>query len=594
MLETDPLLAKIDEVLAMRLAMLGGGDDEEALRLEGSLIDFVEAAWPWIDGAEYQPNWAVEGLCDHLQAVADGQIKRLLVNFPPRASKTTVASICFPAFLWAQRERTYLKGPQVKILTASYGYNLSMMISNASRQLILSPWYQRFFGQRFSLRADQASKANFANSAGGVRLATSVGGSLLGIGGDIVIIDDPHDTAGIESAADREAVLRFWQEISSTRLNNPKESAIVVVMQRLHEEDVSGKILSDSAEGEWEHYCIPAEFVSARCCQTILGWTDPRGLDDDGEPLLTFPDKRPRDDDAAAILEEREGALFWPERFGPAEIAALKSSLGPYMASGRLQQSPQPKGGELFRPDWWQLWDKAANGNRYPSTSYRVASLDGAFTADEANDPSALTVWGVFQHPELKAPRVILMDAWRKHLALHGNPTPRLPDEIPQAGDTEAIVRRRQAKYRQRAGPEWGLVELVRATCLKFDVDVLLIEKAASGISVAQEMQRLYATDGIAVHLIPPLGDKVARAHAVVPMFAQGLIFAPNIAWADDLVIAEMAMFPHGKRDDLTDSATQALGFLRRTGVVRTDAEVKADEIAGVTQRPTRRRLYPV
>jgi hypothetical protein len=401
---TDPLLAKIDEVLAMRLAMLGGEDDERALRLEGSLIDFVEAAWPSIDGAEYQRNWAVDGLAEHLQAVADGQIKRLLINFPPRSSKTTVTSICFPAWLWAQRHRTFLKGPQVKVLTASYGYNLSMMISNSSRQLILSPWYQRLWGQRFSLRADQASKANFANSAGGARIATSVGGSLLGIGGDIVILDDPHDTAGIESAADREAVLRFWSEVSSTRLNHPKESAIVVVMQRLHEDDVSGKILSDSAEGEFVHYCIPMEYDPQRHCSTVLGWHDPRGCDDAGEPLLI--DGQPRDDEATSILEGREGALMWPERFGPTEIAALKSSLGPYMASGRLQQSPQPKGGELFRREWWQLWDKNANGNQYPATSYRVASLDGAFTADEANDPSAMTVFGVFKHPTLNAPRI--------------------------------------------------------------------------------------------------------------------------------------------------------------------------------------------
>ena len=90
------------------------------------------------------------------------------------------------------------------------------------------------------------------------------------------------------------------------------------------------------------------------------------------------------------------------------------------MAAGRLHQSPQPKGGELFRREWWQLWDKNANGNRYPATSYRVASLDGAFTADEANDPSAMTVFGVFKHPTLNAQRIILMDAWRKHLPLHG------------------------------------------------------------------------------------------------------------------------------------------------------------------------------
>ena len=579
---TDPLLAKIDEVLAMRMAMLGGRDDEEALRLEGSLIHFVEAAWPSVDLALYQENWAVTGLCEHLQAVADGQIKRLLINFPPRCSKTTVASICFPAWLWAQRHRTFLKGPQVRILTASYGYNLSMMISNASRQLILSPWYQRLYGQRFSLRADQASKANFANSAGGARLATSVGGSLLGIGGDIVIIDDPHDTAGIESAADRVAVLRFWSEISSTRLSDQKESAIVVVMQRLHEEDVSGKILSDSADGEWVHYMVPMKYDSQRHCSTVLGWNDPRGCDDDGEPL------------DAEVVAEREGALMWPERFGPAEIASLEASLGPYMSSGRLQQSPRPKGGSIFERDHWRLWDKREHNNAYPTTTFRVASLDGAFSESEANDPSAMTVWGLFKHPETKASGCILMDGWRRFLSLHGNPTPRLDDEIPMPGDTEAIVRQRNAKYRQRVGNQWGLVEHVRATCLRFDVDVLLIEKAASGISVAQELQRLYATDGIAVHLIPPKGDKVARALAVQPMFAQGLIWAPNISWADDLVLAEMEQFPNGKRDDLTDSATQALGYLRRTGMIRTDAEVKADELAGVTHRSPRKTLYPV
>jgi len=388
--------------------------------------------------------------------------------------------------IWAQRERSYLKGPQVKFLCGSYGHSLSMLNSNLCRRLILSGWYQRLWGHRFTLRQDQNTKLQFDTNVGGSRIATSVGGSLLGLGGDIVVLDDPHDTAGIESQADREAVLRWWSEVSSTRLNDPKNAAIVVVMQRLHEEDVSGKILSDSADGEWVHYMVPMKYDSQRHCSTVLGWNDPRGCGEDGDPL------------DAEVVAEREGALMWPERFGPAEIASLEARLGPYMSSGRLQQSPQPKGGELFRREWWQLWDKNANGNQFPATSYRVASLDGAFTADEANDPSAMTVFGVFKHPTLNAQRIILMGAWRKHLPLHGNPTPRLPDEIPQAGDTEEIVRRRHAKYRQRVGNEWGLVEQVRATCQNFDVDVLLIEKAASGISVAQEFQRLYATDGIA------------------------------------------------------------------------------------------------
>jgi hypothetical protein len=164
---------------------------------------------------------------------------------------------------------------------------------------------------------------------------------------------------------------------------------------------VTGRILDSDASGDWVHYCIPMEFEAARCCQTgwevddgPVSWTDPRGLDDDGEPLLIFPDRVPRDDAAAAILEERENSLMWPERFGREEVAHLKAALGPYMASGRLQQSPQPKGGQIFKSDWWQLWEPP--DNKFPRLDFVVASVDGAFTESELNDPSAMTVWGTF------------------------------------------------------------------------------------------------------------------------------------------------------------------------------------------------------
>jgi predicted phage terminase large subunit-like protein len=350
--------------------------------------------------------------------------------------------------------------------------------------------------------------------------------------------------------------------------------------------------LSNSKEGEWEHLMCPMRWDSQRCCQTVLGWTDPRGCDDEtGEPLMSFPDRQPV---SSEILEQREGALLWPERFGEAEVAALEASLGPYMASGRLQQSPTPKGGGIIRSEWFRLYDKHANGNKYPPTSFRIASLDGAFTDDETNDPSACTVWGMWTPPDVGGPRIILMDAWRKWLPLHGNPTPRLPDEVALPGDTEAVVRQREAKFRQRAGREWGLVETVRETCIKFDVSVLLIEKAASGFAVASELQRLYAQDGIAVHMVTPKGDKVARCHAIVPILAQGLVYAPNIAWSDDLLLPELANFPYGKHDDLVDSNTMALSFLRRMGYVRTDAEIKAAELDRVAHRAPRKPLYNV
>jgi hypothetical protein len=141
-------------------------------------------------------------MAEHLQAVADGQIRRLLINVPPRSSKTLLTSVCLPAWLWTQRLRTYLKGPQVKILAGSYGHSLSILNSNMTRRLILSDWYQSLWPTRFKLMEDQNTKLRFDTDAGGSRTATSVGGSLLGLGCDLCLIDDPHDVSGIESEAE--------------------------------------------------------------------------------------------------------------------------------------------------------------------------------------------------------------------------------------------------------------------------------------------------------------------------------------------------------------------------------------------------------
>src|SRR5215472_14649203 len=374
---------------------------EKRAELEGDLGAFVEAAWPNIDSAEYKTSWAIDALCEHLQAVRDGQIRRLLVNYPPRASKTTVASIMFPAWVWSQRERSYLSGPQVRFLCGSYNHELSLTNSNLTRRLIYSPWYQKYWGKRFSFRADQNTKTKFDTSEGGARLATSVGGSLLGIGGDILVVDDPHNVASAESDAERATALAWWRELSTTRLNDPKQSAVVVIMQRLAEGDVSGEILSSEWSSDWCHLMIPAEYEWRRHCISSIGWQDPRGLDESGKPLIAVAsdgDRYPRDDAAAQELERREGELFWPERFGRAELARIKAELGPYMASGRLQQSPMPAKGGIFDRSWWQLYE-SPNG-KFPSFDFIVASLDGAYTEKEENDPSALTVWGVFSVEE--------------------------------------------------------------------------------------------------------------------------------------------------------------------------------------------------
>jgi hypothetical protein len=251
------------------------------------------------------------------------------------------------------------------------------------------------------------------------------------------LLDDPHNI-NVESEAERTRVLGFFAELSSTRLNT-KNSAVILIQQRLHEEDCTGSVLGGPDADRWTHYMVPMRFEAARCCQTVLGededgepimWTDPRGCDDDGEPLVTYTNggfPEPRDADAAAILAEREGMLMWPARFDEEAVHDLEVSLGPYLASGRLQQSPEPKGAQLFNPDWWMTWEPP--DGKFPMLDYVVASLDGAFTADQLNDPSALTIWGVFWHPGLMAERVMLIHSWEEHLTLHGADTERLPEE---------------------------------------------------------------------------------------------------------------------------------------------------------------------
>jgi predicted phage terminase large subunit-like protein len=566
---------------------------EERAKLEGSLLKFVEAAWPSLDPAPYQPCWAIDALCEHLQAVTEGQIKRLLCNYPPRCGKTLITSVALPAWIWARSEKSYLSGPQVRFLCGSYNDDLALQNSTKHRRLLQSPFYQRRWGKRFTITLDQNTKTQFDTSAGGSRISTSARGSLLGIGGDMVILDDPHNTKQAESEAERLSALTWWREISTTRLNDPQRSALVVIMQRLHEEDVSGVILSSDHSADWVHLMIPMEYESRRHWVTVLGWQDPRGLDDDGQPLLERGDGGlfPRDGLAAQVLEGREGALMWPERFGPKEIARIKNELGPYMASGRLQQSPQPKGGGIFKREWVELWDPL--DRMYPVMSYVIASVDGAFTEKQSNDPSGMTVWGVFTHPELRKTRVILIDAWRKHLQMHGAPTPRIGDEIVKIGDTPQTVRRKAMLWEKRVGHEWGLVEHVANTSRKWGVQTVLVENKASGITAAQELRRLHGREGWSVWLVDPKGaDKVARSLAVQPMFSQGLVYAPDRAWAD-MWLTELCLFPHGKYDDLVDTTSMALRYLRGVGVVRFDDEVAADQADGVRPRPRLRSLYP-
>lgn len=530
---------------------------EERELYEGSLFEFVKAAWSSIDSSEFKANWATESLCDHLECVTRGMVPRLLANLPPRCGKTLITSICWPAWVWAQTNKSFLSGPNVRFLCGSYNADLALTQANIMRRLVLSPWYQKYWSDRFGLREDQNTKHNFSNTEGGARLSTSVGGSLLGLGGDCLLVDDPHNTETekvIETDADRKKVASWFQELRSTRLNDPKQSAIVLDMQRLHENDLSGVVL-DGEDEEWLHYMVPMEFDEARRCTTIVlpqyeydgvpqPWTDPR---------------------------TKDGELMWPERFGRREVDRMKGIMGPFNAAGRLQQAPVPKGGGIIMRDWWQLWDQQEamryglewNGalKEFPPFELVVGSLDTSYGEKQENDFNAMTVWGIWIDRNRNR-RAMLMFSWNKRLKLNGKVITQM--------DGEAKV-----NYMARQKEEWGLIEWVADTCKRYKVQRMLIEDKTRGRDVANEINRLYARDNWGVELVNPVKDKVSRAHSVVPLFTDNCIWAPNTKWAD-FTITEIAKFPKGAHDDMMDSASQMLIWARENGILSRADEASA------------------
>ena len=536
---------------------------EERLILEGSLSTFVKAAWSSIDSSEYQESWALDALCDHLEAVTRGHIKRLLINFPPRCGKSNVTSIAWPVWVWAQSQTSFVSGPNVQFLCGSYNHTLALQHSNKARRLLQSPFFQHYWGDRFKLLADQNSKGQYDTDHGGSRIATSVGGSLIGIGGSVILVDDPHNTESVESEAERETVMRWWTELSSTRLNDPNLTAIVVVMQRLHEKDVTGNILEKSSQ-DWTHLMLPMRYVPNRHCITRLSptrlWEDPR--------------------------HETRQELLWPERYDEKQVKRLEADLGPYMASGRLQQRPTPAGGGIFKDEWWGVYPLQIGQSPKHTFEFRVASLDPAYTSNSENDPSGFSVWGVY-NDEKRNRKILMLSAWEKWLELHGE-------------DIERQVGEKEAAYIQRCKPKWGLVEWVAYECKRHRVHVLLIEDKASGHSVAQEIRRLYSDQDWGVRLYNPgTQDKRARAYSVQPLFANGMIESPasvddegNVAFRDwaQKYMTQASSFRglSGDDDNFVDSMTQALRFMRDQGWAVRSEERQAEETAFMLQNGSR------
>jgi predicted phage terminase large subunit-like protein len=491
----------------------------DRLDAEERLLDFVRLLWPVIEPARpFLEGWVLGAIAEHLQAVSAGEINRLLINVPPGFTKSLLADVFWPAWEWGPRNR-----PALRYLCFSYSDELTKRDNQRFRHLISAPLYREFWGDRFG-PGDQFGRRKVENDKTGWKFATSIGGVGTGERGDRVIIDDPNNVRTAESKAVMESTNLWLTEVMPDRLNHQSQSAIILIQQRTHERDCSGTLLSLGAD--YVHLSVPMEYDPRRHYVNALGWQDPR---------------------------RAEGDLAWPERFPRQEVEKLKRIKGAYAYAGQYQQSPAPRGGGIIKRADWQLWPpggesfdalgKPKKPLEYPPFDFILASLDTALTEKEENDWSALTVWGAWRD-ENEVPKLLLMEAWQARLAFY------------------------------------PLVQKVIGTCRKRQVDRLVIEAKANGISVAQEIQRLCGAEEFGVQLLDPRkagGDKVARAHAVQHLFENGLIYAPERQWSE-MVIGECEVFPKGAHDDLVDTVTQALWYLRKSGLALLGEERIAEQ----------------
>lgn len=503
---------------------------DEAHRLEGSLREFMRAAWPVIEPATpFRSNWHIDAISDHLEAAYRRQILRLVINIPPRTMKSTAVTVAAPAWRWTV-------APHERFLTASYGSDLATRDAVKTRRLIASSWFLARWIDRFRLTSDQNTKTRYENDRTGYRIATSVGGTATGEGGDVIVIDDPHKADEVESDVQREAVIDWHDGTISTRFNDPDTGVEILVMQRLHERDLTGHVLD---LGGWHHLCLPMEYEPSH------PFVCPAGFElADGTVLRGDPRTEP-------------GELLWDgsqphteARFTADAVDRLKRDLGSYRAAGQLQQRPAPLEGGILKRAWWRYYPPASQPDgsedwaHMPRFQILLQAWDTALKEKTTSDFTVGALWAI-----AGANRYLLRVA-------------RGQWDLPE---TKTQLRLLTQWGRER----WPLLGMT-----------IYVGNAANGPEVVAQLR-----DEIPGIISVPEGaggDKVQRAHAVAPQLEAGNVFIPGFplpdstgydaartpAWVQAF-IEEHSSFPNAAYDDQVDTTTLAL---IRAGVPHHDA----------------------
>ncbi len=456
---------------------------------ELNLYNYVQQAWHVVEPATiFQPGWHLEAICDHLQAVHENTIKNLIINIPPRCMKSLTVAVFFPTWLWLQEAA-------LRFLYSSYAEELSTRDALKSRRLIQSMWYQSQWSHKFQLTGDQNQKTRYENNLTGYRISTSVGGLGTGEGGDYIIVDDPHNVKQTESDKVRQTTINWWFETMSTRVNNPKTAHKIIIMQRLHEGDLTGEVLAK--ELNYEHLMLPAEYDKERRCTTVI-FEDPR---------------------------TKESELLWDNMYDRKSLDELKDNLvSAYAVAGQLQQQPIKRGGQMFEIDKIEIIKDFPLNTVIKAVRY----WDKAGTKAKDN-PDACFTAGVLIY-ELIGKIFIVVDVVR--------------------GQWEAGTRERRIKQTAALDSSREIKNGVHVT----HVYTWLEQEGGSGGKESAE-NTVKNLSGYRVKKETVTGDKVVRAEPFADQVEAGNVKVLDRDWTKDY-LHELEFFPKGKFKDQVDSSS--------------------------------------
>src|SRR5215469_873704 len=302
-------------------------------------------------------NWHIDVIAAKLEACRRGEIRRLIINVPPRHLKSLCASVAFPA--WALG-----LNPSAEIMCVSYAQDLADKLARECRSIMTSGWYQATFPT--SLSAEKQSVQEFVTTQQGFRMATSVGGVLTGRGANLIIIDDPLKAEEALSESQRVRVNEWYQNSLYSRLNNKQTGCIILIMQRLHEDDLVGHVLGQEEWKEWEVISLKA-------------------IAEEDEQYVIDTPLGPK------TFRRGEGEALHPERESLETLEKTRKSMNEYEFAAQFQQAPAPRGGGMVKEEWF----KSYGPNELPETfDSIVQSWDTANKANELNDYSVCTTWG--------------------------------------------------------------------------------------------------------------------------------------------------------------------------------------------------------